>query len=263
MSALFEFKAYLNHLLRAGGKHSVHSPFVFDLLVKALNTDKEYYCFDAIEDHRNALLKNNKLLKVTDFGAGSRVAKGDTRKVKEIAGSALQNKICAQGLFRMIAYYKPKTILELGTSLGITTAYLAKASASSHVHTIEGSKDIAQQAEQLFAQMHLNNITQHLGNFDDMLDGVLTEMTSVDFALIDGNHRLTPTLQYFEKIMPYCTAGSVIVLDDIHWSKEMNDAWQQIIKRSEVRISIDFFHFGLCFFNNGVEKQHFNLKLPE
>jgi predicted O-methyltransferase YrrM len=262
MNPFFEIKAYAKHLWQAGGKHSVHSPFVFDLLVKALSTEKEYYCFAEIENYREKLLKSDKKLIVQDFGAGSRVAKSNERKVSEIASSALQSKMCAQALFRSVAYYKPNSILELGTSLGITAAYLAKACTTVQVHTIEGSTEIAKEAEKLFKQMQVSNVTQYVGNFDDKLDKVLRAMGTVDFALIDGNHRREPTLQYFKKILPYCNSNSIIVLDDIHWSSEMNEAWQNIIGSNDVRLSIDFFHFGMLFFNEGVEKQHFILKLP-
>ncbi len=262
MSAFFEFASFFKHLIISGGKHSVHSPYVFELLTQVISSRKKYYCFKEIEQLRSELLVAKTNIHVDDFGAGTRSKERQLRNVSAIAKNALQKKQCAQILFKMVAHYQPKNILELGTSLGITTSYLARANALATVTTIEGSDEIATIAKEIFAKQNIKNIQQLIGNFDFELPTFLSQNDSIDFVLIDGNHRLTPTLKYFEWILERCNENSIIILDDIHWSKEMNQAWQQIVSLPSVIISIDFFHFGMVHFKKGVEKQHFILRLP-
>lgn len=240
----------------------MHSPLVFQLMTEVLPPSRLFYSFTEIEALRNDLERSNQLLKVEDFGAGSRKSAGSERKISSIATTALQSKHCAQALFRIIDFYRPQNILELGTSLGITTSYLARANESAMVHTIEGSAEVGDVAKEVFLKQHIKNIVQHIGPFDAVLPQLLKEFDRIDFALIDGNHRLEPTLRYFELIRDKCNENSMIVLDDIHWSKEMNDAWQKIISMAEVSVSIDFFHFGMVYFRRGIEKQNFVLRMP-
>lgn len=161
----------------------------------------------------------------------------------------------------MVDHYRCKHILELGTSLGIGTAYLATASKNAQITTIEGSKEIAQKAKSNFNSMDLQNVHQVIGNFDDILPDVLKNITAIDLVFIDGNHRKEATLDYFEKIMPFVHEDSILIFDDIHWSKGMHEAWLAISNDKRVVLSIDVFQFGLVFFLPSIkEKQHFVLR---
>ena len=179
--------------------HGVHSPFVFNFITQVLNDKRFFYCYEAIEIVREHLKKDNTLLTLEDFGAGSRIHSHTQRKVADIASSSLKPKKYSQLLFRMVNYFQPATILELGTSLGITTSYLASGNTTAQVITMEGAKAVAAIAKQNFQSLRLKNIQVVTGNFDDTLPGTLAQSTSVDFAFIDGNHRLQPTLDYFNQ----------------------------------------------------------------
>jgi predicted O-methyltransferase YrrM len=86
-------------------------------------------------------------------------------------------------------------------------------------------------------------------------------MSRIDLAFIDGNHRKEPTLRYFETILPKTHEGSCIVFDDIHWSSEMEEAWELIRKDERVKLSIDLFFIGIVFFRTEFrEKQHFSIR---
>ncbi|MEY4053968.1 MAG: hypothetical protein RL034_886, partial [Bacteroidota bacterium] len=177
---------YLRYCLTAanGKGHGVHSPFVFEFITRVLNDKRRFYAFDGIEKIRTQLLSNHSTIEIQDFGAGSRVAKTNTRKISDIAKGSLKPAKYSQLLFRMIDYYGPSQIMELGTSLGITTAYLASANTNAKVTTFEGSATIAQIARQNHGSLGLANISLLEGNFDDQLPKWLAHNKKVDFAFI-------------------------------------------------------------------------------
>ncbi len=194
-------KKYIKYYFNAsnGNGHGIHSPFVFDFIINVLRDTKKYDCYYKIENLRNTLLNNNSFIDVEDFGAGSAVIPFKKRKINAIAKSSLKKKKYAQLLFRVAKYYKPKIIVELGTSFGITTCYLASAHKQSTVYTFEGSREIAGIALQNFARLNFQNMQLANGNFDDTFIKALEKIDIVDLAFIDGNHRKQPTLNYFNQ----------------------------------------------------------------
>ena len=254
---------YLRYLFTAanGKGHGVHSPFVFEFITRVLNDNRRFYAFDGIEKIRTQLLSNHTLVEIQDFGAGSRVAKNNTRKISAIAKGSLKPAKYSQLLFRMIDYYGPTQIIELGTSLGITTAYLASANPDAKVTTFEGSSAIAQIARQNHQLLGLTNIDLIEGNFDQQLPQWLAQNKSVDFAFIDGNHALKPTMAYFESLLEVVHDHTILVFDDIHWSEEMEAAWAQISAHPRVTLSIDLFFIGVVFFRKEfAQKQQVSIR---
>lgn len=246
----------------ANGKgHGIHSPFVFDFVKSVLRDKRSFYSHEAIEQLRQQLLKDNTTITVEDFGAGSAVIKSNQRVVKAIAKSSLKPKKYGQLLFRMVNHYQPATIVELGTSFGITTAYLASANSKALVYTCEGALSIAQMAQQHFNTLGLQNTLLLQGDFARTLPPLLESLQQVDFAFIDGNHREKPTLQYFEQLLPLLTPQSILVFDDIHWSKEMENAWAAIQTHPAVTLTIDLFFIGIVYCNPAIkEKQYFTIR---
>lgn len=206
------------------------------------------------------LLGNKRTIEVKDFGAGSSVLKTNTRKVKDIVRHSAKPAKYAQLLFRLVNYFQPKTILELGTSLGISTLYLAMANSKTKVISIEGSETIATLARENFKLLNVENIELIIGNFDKVLPAQLQKINCADFVFFDGNHRKTPTLSYYEQCLHYAHNNSVFVFDDIHWSQEMEEAWQTIKQHPRVTITIDLFFMGLVFFKTEQAKEHFVLR---
>ena len=238
-----------------GKGHGIHSPFTFDFVINVLNDNRTFYAYEAIEKLRLLLLQNEEVLTIEDFGAGSRTGLTKQRKVKDIAASSLKPKKFAQLMFRMIDYYQPTNILELGTSLGITTSYLASAKVNSHITTMEGSTAVANVAKKNFNYLNLNNIDIVEGNFDLTLPSTLQKIETVDFAFIDGNHRYQPTINYFHQLLPHIQDHSILIFDDVYWSKEMEQAWIEIKNHPSVKLSIDLFFIGIIFF-----KKEFKVK---
>ncbi len=254
---------YLKYFLSAanGKGHGVHSPFVFDFITKVLNDDRQFYAYQVIENLRADLLTDSRQLVIEDMGAGSRVKKTNTRAIKDIAASSLKPKKFGQLLFRIVDHYSPATILELGTSLGVTTAYLASARQGSAVITMEGAVSVAEVAEANFKKLQLTNIRLVTGNFDDTLADTVRKTGKIDMAFVDGNHRYEPTLRYYNELLPAMHEHSVLIFDDIHWSSEMEQAWEEIKQQENVTLSIDLFFIGLVFFRKENKmKQHFSIR---
>ena len=240
--------------------HGIHSPFVYTLLREAIEGKEKSVKFAKIEAIRKKLLRNSKIIKVEDLGAGSKVSKTNKRKVSTIAKNALTKKKYAHLLFRLVKYFKPKTILEFGTSLGTTTMYLACADENTNIISMEGSEGITELAKKNFSKLNFNNISVKTGNFDKILPEIVEDSMNLDFVFFDGNHQKEPTLRYFEACLSKKTNDSVFIFDDIHWSIGMESAWEEIKKHKEVTVTIDLFFFGLVFFRKEMSEQNYVIK---
>lgn len=239
----------------------MHSPFVFDFILHVLNNKRGYVPPAGIEALRNRLLRDERRLHVEDLGAGSRTDAATNRTVAQLARSALKPKKYAQAMFRLASHYRSETVVELGTSLGVTTAYVALAVPSSSVFTVEGSEAIAAVAQQGFNSLGLQNVKPLVGNFDSVLPRLLPQLAAVDLAYVDGNHRYGPTLDYFRQLLPKMRAGSVMVFDDIHWSEGMEKAWAEIKSHPSVLCTVDVFFLGFVFFRTEFKaEQHFTVR---
>lgn len=259
--SFYQAKRYPSFLMKSKNQHGVHSPFVFELLHEVFSSDKEFYAFADVQRARKRLLQDNTVIEVTDFGAGSHQMKGNERKICDIAKHSLTNKKQSEILFRIVNKFQPKNILELGTSLGIMTSYFSLSCPDSTITTLEGCPRISEKAKDLFEKMSLKNIELVSGNIDQTLVEVLKDISTVDFAFVDGNHRKEPTIEYTNLIIEKSNNDTIIVLDDIYWSSGMEEAWKELINHPKVTLSIDIFHKGFLFFRKGMEKQHFLLRV--
>ena len=254
---------YLSFYLSASSKkgHGIHSPFIFEFITKVLEDKRRYSEYETVESLRRFLLHDDTVIPVEDFGAGSAKDKTGSRTIASIAKNAAKSPKFGQLLFRMVKYYKPRNILELGTSLGLSTAYLSLAAPDSGIITMEGAPTVSARARQNFDNFNFKNIEIIEGNFDQTLPSLLRTMPQVDFAFVDGNHRREPTERYFRQLLPAIKNESILIFDDIHWSGEMEQAWEIIIQNSVVRCSIDLFFAGILFFRQEFkEKQHFRIR---
>lgn len=254
---------YLHYYFSASNSrgHGMHSPFVFDFITQVLNDHTVYPAYTLVENLRADLSGDTRKLVIEDFGAGSSLNKSNERPIGSIAKHAAKPARFGQLLYRIVKHYQPQIILELGTSLGITTSYLAAAAPGSRIITMEGAPSIAAVARQGFNKAGLKNIEIIEGNFDDTLGGVVSGMTSLDLAFIDGNHRRDPTLRYFHQLLPLTHNDSMLIFDDIHWSSGMEQAWTQVQQHSAVRCTIDLFFIGIVLFRHEFKaRQHFTIR---
>tara|TARA_B100000508_G_C11435532_1_gene265817 strand:- start:136 stop:924 length:789 start_codon:yes stop_codon:yes gene_type:complete len=255
------FKAYhwLAHRLRSIHLHGIHSPFVFYLHQTLIKEKAKYYAFDAIESIRAKLLLTDKVIEVKDLGAGSQYSKGNKRSIRSIAQQSLKRPKEAQLMYRLVQEFKPKTILELGTSLGISIAYLAKAAPSAKITSIEGCPQTSKVALLNLKKLNIENVKVINGAFDDHIEEALIDLKVLDFLFIDGNHTEKATLRYFNACLPYLSGKAIVVFDDIYWSKGMLNAWNKIRKNEKVAVSIDLFELGILIFKRDQEKEHFTI----
>lgn len=252
-------KAYLKFLWHSKNQHGVHSPFVFRLVTKCFYDKKKKPEYATLGNYRKALLHNTTTISVTDFGAGSRVFKSDNRSVARIAKNAGISKKRARLLFRLVRYFQPENILEIGTSLGLATASLASGNAKATITTIEGCPETARIARENMATFSYNNITSVVSEFQAYLDS--TPNTTYDLIYFDGNHQKEATLRYFDTLLPTISNDTLWIFDDIHWSADMEAAWQKIKAHPQVTVTIDTFQWGFVFFRREQEKEHFIIRV--
>ncbi len=257
-------KKYFKYLVKSSNSngHGVHSPFVFDFITNVLTSPaKDKVLFKEIELLRKTLRQSNEKLTVVDLGAGSVKGNATKRTVGSIAKNAAKSPKFGQLLYKMAGYYRVETILELGTSLGLTTRYLALAKPVYGVITIEGSPEIADFARQSFIKESKDNIELIVGDFSEKLENALVKMKGRKMIFFDGNHQYQSTLDYFNQSLKYCEEDDIMIFDDIHWSEGMEKAWQEIKKNKEVTCTIDLFFVGVVFFRREFkEKLEFSIR---
>jgi predicted O-methyltransferase YrrM len=254
-------KDYLLHRFKAKNRHGVHSPFVYRLVDEVIYDFADKKVYAEAENARKALLIDNRIITITDLGAGSHVDNNRQKKISDIARNALKPPILAQLLYRLAADQQPCNIIELGTCLGITTLYLQKAAPGAKVYTLEGCPETAGIASETFKKAGINEAKLITGNFDDTLPGVIKAIDELDFVFVDGNHQKDATLNYFEWCLPKVNENTLLIFDDIYWSEGMKEAWAQIKAHPKVTVTIDLFWIGLIYFKKGQAKEDFLIKI--
>lgn len=251
---------YLSYYTKAVTAYQVHSPAVYNFITEVMDQERSYYKFGEIEHLRELYLKSKDSISFIELGAGSKKLSGNTRPIAQIAKTSLSPIKTCRILFNAVKFYDCQNILELGSSLGISTAYLAAVDTDNTVISLEGNPASADIARHNATQLALHNIEVITGSFEETLIPTLKRMKKVDLAYLDGNHSYEATIEYFEKILPFLHEKSVIVLDDIYWSDGMLNAWKQLQEHPSITHSIDIYSSGFLFFNKNMKaKQHFTL----
>jgi predicted O-methyltransferase YrrM len=234
---------------------------LFDLYNRVINVKDSNADYQTIDKLRKELLSSQEVIEILDLGAGSRVNKSNKRKVKTIAKNAEKPAKFGRLFYRLVQNFSPKTVIELGTSLGLTTLYLSKANPQAAVISFEGCPQTAAKARQHFDRLKAQNVDIVLGNIDNTLPQKLQELNQpIDFLYVDANHRYEPTIRYFEDCLPYAHNNSLFIFDDIYWSDEMTAAWEHIKAHPRVTLTVDLFWIGLVFFRSEQAKEDFVLR---
>ncbi|HYG19409.1 MAG TPA: class I SAM-dependent methyltransferase [Ohtaekwangia sp.] len=254
MPTYFQLKTYLRYWLDAVGSHSLHSPFFYDLYTKVINRDDRAAGFPPIEHWRTELLSSKEEIEVQDPGSGS-VLHGGLRQVCDIARTSLSSPQFSRLYARLIRYFGCKNAIELGTSLGVNALYLS-ATTGTKLTTFEGVSSIATIARRTFTNFPSHDITLVAGDIAKTLPGFLAVSPRIDFAFMDANHRYTPTLQYAGWLFEKTHHKSIVVVDDIHYTDEMEQAWEALKRHRLVYASADLYRCGLLFFDPSLDKQH-------
>lgn len=253
---------YLIYLLHAKNRHGIHSPFIYDFNCTILNDKTQYPEYKVVEKQRSQLFRNSNLIEIIDFGAGKGRSNYSThrRRVKDIAARSGISVKHGRLLHRIVRQYKPKVMLEMGTSLGISTMYQASAAPHSRLLAMEGCASTAEFALTNLNAIGASDVQITMGNFDNVLPGLLEQTGVIDYAFVDGNHTRVATLNYFNQLVQHSDNDSVFIFHDIHWSADMEKAWEEIKKHERVIVTIDLFFMGLVFFRKELSRQHFILR---
>lgn len=251
--------AYIKYWLLCVNQHSLHSPFLYSFYEEIIK-DNERSKQVEIESLRVDYLKNDQDIQINDLGAGSRIKNSGKRKTRQIAKHSSTPARFSRLMFRLIAKMESETIVELGTSLGFNTLYMCRANPNAKIFTFEGAKEIAAIAQSNFDKLASKNIELIEGDIDNTLPSFLSLERSIDLAYIDANHRFEPTISYFNQILNCSTEKSIIVIDDIYWSKEMNRAWNKIKRDPRISLTLDLFEAGIVFLDPELPKTNLTLK---
>jgi predicted O-methyltransferase YrrM len=181
-------------------------------------------------------------------GSLGQIGPYDEKTVAE-ACKASRRPASAAFLHLLIREFRSGSVIELGTNLGISGAYLATAlrvTGQGVLHTLEASPYRQREAKRMHSMLGLSNVRYHLGYFEATLSSVLDKMGTVDFAFIDGHHQYQPTLEYFDRIWESSTEGAVFVFDDIRWTSGMSQAWEELRVDPRMVLVTDYISLGVC-----------------
>lgn len=255
---IYRVKKFIDHWLSAVDDHSVHSPYFFDLYKSVVKSKQTHPQYALIEDLRTKLLNNKTEIEVTDLGAASSYFSASKRRraVADIARTSLSPLSFCQFYHRLASHIQAQAIMELGTSLGITSLYL---SISDHVQltTFEGSHVLAQIALTHFEGFERKNVNLIEGNIDTTLEAFLQKPVKIDLVLMDANHTFEATVRYFNLLTKRLRDRAIVIVDDIYHSADMERAWQHIKEHELVYGTVDFFRCGLAFFDPALNRQHY------
>lgn len=259
MSHLWRANQYATYLATAKNRHGIHSPFVYELLDNVVYDKTVYPEYQTVASVRKSLLSRTDEIEITDLGAGSTVNKSNKRKVADIAKNSAKAGKWGELLFRLSKRFEPITMIELGTSLGIGSLYQSLGNPNGKLTTFEGCPNTAAIAREQFQKAKVSP-TIIEGNFDDTLQPFLNSIEKLDWAFVDGNHQKEPTICYFEQCLEKCHNDSVLLFDDIYWSKGMAEAWANIKAHERVNVTLDLFQVGIVFLRKEQPKQHFVIR---
>jgi len=246
--------SYASFYVRAKTIYSVHSPFLFRIIDETLENKRPYYSFFELENLREILTTDQRTLQITDLGAGSKKNNQAKKTIADIATTAVSPKHKCQLLFNLVRYLKPKGILELGTSLGLSALYMHRGHRKSRLTTVEGDPAIAEMAQRIFLDAQAD-IQLHIMPFEQYFKNHFSTNEVFDFIYIDGNHTRNATRSYLEKISKHCSEKTIIILDDIYWSKDMTAAWQELKNDDQFSACLDFYHYGLLIKNPEIKEK--------
>ncbi len=234
----------------------IHSPFVFYLVRELIYERTPFTAFSKISAARKSLKQNKRTVNVETPGAPS-VKAGATKKIKKLVSENSIPDKYGRLMFRLANHFEARNLLEIGTGTGISTLYLALHDSRASVVTIEGNRQLSILAKGLFEIVGVNNIILITGLFSEEIPEVLSDKEKLDFVFFDGDHRFDSTLEYFEMCLSKVHNDTIFVFDDIHWSPEMEKAWEAIVKHPLVKVSLDLFRIGIVFFRKECVKQHY------
>lgn len=264
MHLIQDILSFTRHRFHSRRWDYFHSPYLFQLFTFCCDDSNHLGGFEKIEGVRAALLASQEMINLHDYGAGHQ---GKTNRkeisISTIAQQSLSTPFQGRFMARLGRFHKPQKIVEFGTSLGISAAYLATGSPGCEVLTIEGDPMVGAKAISVFKMLEIKNIELINDTFESCIMNRIQSIDRIDLLFLDGNHRKKALVTYYHALKKLCHENTIIIVDDIYWSAEMTSAWQEIIREKEITQSVDCFQFGLLFFSpHFLAKEHHRIRLP-
>jgi len=259
---LWRIITYILHLFNRRHRkgHGIHSPYLFKFVNGVVFNQLRLTAPGRILRQHRELKRDSSMIPVGKLGATSNVDASQERSVGSFVRRSSVSEKCGALLYRIVKWFEPEMIIELGSGLGISTLYLASGSPETPLHSIEGNTDRASFAAQLICKCDLGPVSVHWGEMDEKLDELLPVIKGRFVAFVDGNHEHEPTLQYVKALVDCAGDEALIIVDDIYWSKGMYNAWKEIIEWPEVRVNIDLFQMGILLLRKDLHKARLIIK---
>lgn len=266
----FRFRSFLRWYGQAKTRYDLHSPFIVAFSEAVLADRRYFYVFGLVEQLRKYWSKQPGKVATLSLGAPSKISTAAQRSICQLVKKSAIPPACGELLFKTALWaqaasapQQPAYLLELGTNAGISTLYLHYANRGAVLHTIEGNPAVAALAQQTFKVAKCyDTLKQHVGTFEEVLPRLLPLLPQLDLIFIDGDHRYEGTMQYLQACLPKARSHSVFIVADIHWSEEMEKAWEDAKNLAAVRASLDVYHFGLLFFQEGLSQEQHLAYIP-
>lgn len=255
----YRLRAFIDFYWSAKTIYNIQSSYLHHFNNSVLETDKEYYRFQELQFIKSQLSKDNRIIEINDLGSGSAYSKNKIKSISTILNQSVSSNKKLKILFQLVNFSQAKMVLELGTSLGLSSAYMACANSNCQITTIEGDSNISMIAKEVHQKLSLNNIKILCDSFDKILPSILILPTYYDIVYIDGNHNKESTVKYVKLLLKNTHKNSIFVIDDIYWSRSMGEAWSALINMNEFTLSVDLFQMGILFRNPSLSKE--NIKI--
>jgi len=199
-------KDYLQHRLLAQNRHGLHSPFVYTLLDEVIYDFRAHKVYIEIENKKRALQPNSR-------------RKGNRPKTDQL-------------IYRLAKRLSPAGIVEIGTGMGISKLYLAKAAPQASLVSLE---------------------------HDGSLKHSTAKLQAADFVFVNY-YNPDNLLNCFELLLPKLNHDSVVVINNSYAHPAAKQNWQHIKANPQVTVTVDLFWLQLAFFRKGQAKEHFKLR---
>lgn len=254
------FVKYIVYYLKAKHRkgHGIHSPAVYEFVSKVLYRKTEDSEIKHIKKIIHDLSRMDQTVAFNDLGAGSAKMDANRRKIKDIVKYAGVGNKQGEILYRIVDFYKPKMIVELGTSLGISTLYLsAGLKGFGKIISVEANRELTDIAKNNLENLGTKNFDILSKTFDEAIPDILTKIESPVIIFIDGNHTYEATIEYFEQFRPKIQKG-MIIIGDIYWSVGMDMAWKRIKELSGT--TVDLYYMGVVFVDEMLTPGHYTVR---
>ncbi len=261
INLLFEKLKIIGRFLRfwngAKSIDSVDSPLVYQLCLDIQSAHDAKTQFKKIEDKRAQLLMDNTLINVQSLGSQSKVNRSEIRSIRQIALSSVSPRNKCELLYGLVKTTKAKTVLELGTSLAISTAYVAAVDRVDYIKSVEDSSKIHSYNENL---AHNSKINMIQSDFQSYIENELNNKAKYDCIVLDGRHDEIATISYVNQLINLLNPNGIIIVDDIYWSNGLMNAWKTLRNDYRYNLKIDLFYYGVLS-NQASIKEEIDLKL--